>query len=155
MGTVTAVTSTARGCGLARLARMTVVDGSAAMNPWPLVQRAVEESDVCFVELDPFAHNDLPARAHDRVDALERIDAQLIVPLVQQLRATGQPWRCLTVLSPAELKSDQPVPFLLGVDREQHGSRTLARRFHERDAREQGIFIPEAHTLMERVLRRD
>ena len=62
--------------------------------------------------------------------------------------------RCLTVLSPVDPKGDQPVPFLLGVDHDQHGPRTLARRFHERDAREQGLFIPEAHTLMERVLRR-
>ena len=41
----------------------------------------------------------------------------------------------------------------MGVDQDQHGTRTLSRRFHERDAREQGIFIPEAHTLMERLLR--
>jgi hypothetical protein len=74
-------------------------------------------------------------------------------PLIQHLKAAGGPWRCLVVLSLAEIQSDQPAPFLVGVHEHQHGTRTLARRFHERDAREQGIFIPEAHTLMERLLR--
>lgn len=152
-GPVTAVTSTVRGRGLARLLGMTVVDGSATSNPLPMVLQAVDESDVCFVELDPFANHDLPARAHDRVDALERIDAQLMTPLIEHLRASGQPWRCLVLLSLAEAHSDQPAPFLMGVDHDQHGTRTLSRRFHERDAREQGIFIPEAHTLIERLLR--
>ncbi len=44
-------------------------------------------------------------------------------------------------------------PFAVYVSRDEEKNRTVKRSYHERDAREQGIFIPEAHTLVERLLR--
>jgi 2,3-bisphosphoglycerate-independent phosphoglycerate mutase len=46
-----------------------------------------------------------------------------------------------------------PVPFTVYVSA--HDEKTMAQKrgYHERDAREQGIFVPEAHMLLERLLR--
>ena len=45
------------------------------------------------------------------------------------------------------------MPFAVYVSRDEEKNRAVKRSYHERDAREQGIFIPEAHTLLERLLR--
>src|SRR5262249_56898838 len=44
-------------------------------------------------------------------------------------------------------------PFGVYLSRHEEKNRAVKRSYHERDAREQGIFIPEAHTLVERLLR--
>ena len=58
--------------------------------------------------------------------------------------------------TPCALKThtDDPVPFVVYVSGDEQKARGLSRGYNERDAREQGIFIPEAHTLLERLLRR-
>jgi 2,3-bisphosphoglycerate-independent phosphoglycerate mutase len=58
--------------------------------------------------------------------------------------------------TPCALKThtDDPVPFVVYVAADERKPRALARGYNERDAREHGIFIPEAHTLLERLLRR-
>jgi 2,3-bisphosphoglycerate-independent phosphoglycerate mutase len=50
--------------------------------------------------------------------------------------------------------SGEPVPFVVGSSRDGDRKRKGKRRFHERDARENGIFIPEPWTLLDRMLRR-
>lgn len=152
-GPVTAVTTTARGRGLATLAKMTVVDASAATDPVPFITRAIDDADVCFIELTPFAATDLEPRAHDRVDVIERLDTDVVGPLLDHLRACGDDWRCLVLLSMPD-PADQAAPFLLAIASDEKKTAIHSRRFHERDAREQGIFIPDAHSLMERLLRR-
>src|SRR5207247_1050577 len=42
----------------------------------------------------------------------------------------------------------------IAVPGDEQKPRGLSRGYNERDAREHGIFIPEAHTLLERLLRR-
>lgn len=152
-GPVSAVTTTARGRGLATLAGLDVIDAAAAADPLPFVTRGIDAADVCFVELAPFAATDAVPRAHDRVDAIERLDDRLVAPLVEHLRASGDDWRCLVLFSLPDAP-EQAAPFLVGVAADEGKALAASRRFHERDAREQGIFIPEAHTLMERLLRR-
>jgi 2,3-bisphosphoglycerate-independent phosphoglycerate mutase len=50
--------------------------------------------------------------------------------------------------------TDEPVPFVVYVSSDEQKPRPQARGYNERDAREKGIFIPEAHTLLARLLRR-
>ena len=50
--------------------------------------------------------------------------------------------------------SAEPVPFAVYVSEDDQKTRGVERGFSERDARDQGIFIPEAHGLLERVCRR-
>jgi 2,3-bisphosphoglycerate-independent phosphoglycerate mutase len=58
--------------------------------------------------------------------------------------------------TPCALKThtNDPVPFLVYVAADERKARGAGRGYHERDAREQGIFIPEAHTIIERLVRR-
>lgn len=151
-GPATAVATTPRGRALAQLAGLRVVDASAAADPMPYVAAAVAESDLTIVELAPFAGQDRPPAAADRVAVAEALDAQLIGPLLAHLRAQADDWRVL-VLCSLTGQPEQAAPFVVGVRQDESRPRR-DRRFHERDAREQGIFIPEAHTLMERMLRR-
>jgi 2,3-bisphosphoglycerate-independent phosphoglycerate mutase len=53
----------------------------------------------------------------------------------------------------ARAHSTEPVPFLVYVAGDHAKVRGQKRAFHERDARELGIFIPDGHTLLERLLR--
>jgi 2,3-bisphosphoglycerate-independent phosphoglycerate mutase len=45
------------------------------------------------------------------------------------------------------------VPFVVSVAADRDKTRGLKRAYHERDARELGIFIPEGYRLLERLLR--
>jgi 2,3-bisphosphoglycerate-independent phosphoglycerate mutase len=58
--------------------------------------------------------------------------------------------------TPCALKThtSDPVPFLVYVSGDDQKARSSNRGYNERDARELGIFIPEAHSLLERLLRR-
>jgi 2,3-bisphosphoglycerate-independent phosphoglycerate mutase len=96
---------------------------------------------------------------HRKVEAIERIDAEVIGPLLGGLTASGDDWRMLVMpdrftATGRRLQTDDPVPFAVSVARDAGKSRGAARAFTEKDARDAGIFIPEAHTLMERLLRR-
>jgi 2,3-bisphosphoglycerate-independent phosphoglycerate mutase len=46
-----------------------------------------------------------------------------------------------------------PVPFAVYVALHESRTTTAKRSYHERDAREQGVFVSEGHTLVERLLR--
>ena len=79
--------------------------------------------------------------------------------ILEGLRAMGGEWRVLVMPdhpTPCALKThtSDPVPFVVYVSGDEQKARGVARRYNEKDAREQGIFIPEAHTIMDRLLRR-
>jgi 2,3-bisphosphoglycerate-independent phosphoglycerate mutase len=94
-----------------------------------------------------------------KVDAITRFDAEVVGPVTAALRADGGDWR-LTVMadvtsaSPARRYTSDPVPFVVASPRDAGRSAAVRRRFVERQAREQGVFLGEAHTLLERLLRR-
>jgi len=94
-----------------------------------------------------------------KVEAIERFDAETVCTLLEGLRAMGEEWRMLVMPdhpTPCALKTHtaDPVPFIVYLSRDDEKPRALSRGYSERDAREQGIFIPQAHTLIERLLRR-
>ena len=68
------------------------------------------------------------------------------------------PWRLLVTsdhAAPSATRgpSAEPVPFAVYVSDDEQKQRGVERGFSERDARDQGIFIPEAHGVLERVCR--
>jgi 2,3-bisphosphoglycerate-independent phosphoglycerate mutase len=120
--------------------------------------RALETGDFVFVHVEAPAECGCLGDAARKVEAIERLDAQVVTPVVAGLRERGEPWRMLVVPDhptscAARTHTAEPVPFIVAVSGDEGKTRTATRGFSERDARENGIFIPEAHALLERLLR--
>ena len=121
--------------------------------------RALEEREFLFLHVeapDEGGHMGDPAK---KVEAIENFDQKVVGPILEGLRAGGGEWRVLVMPdhpTPCALKThtDDPVPFVVYVSGDEKKTRGLARGYSERDARAQGIFVPEGHTVMERFLRR-
>jgi hypothetical protein len=83
----------------------------------------------------------------------------VLAPIVEGLRGAGGDWRLavvgdVTSSSVARCYTRDPVPFVVATPRDAGRASAPRRRFTEREAREQGIFLGDAHTLLERLLRR-
>jgi len=121
--------------------------------------RALDEREFLFLHVeapDEGGHLGDPAK---KVEAIENFDEKVVGPILEGLRQSSGEWRMLVLPdhpTPCALKThtDDPVPFVVYVSSDEQKARGLSRGYNERDAREQGIFIPEAHTLLERLLRR-
>jgi 2,3-bisphosphoglycerate-independent phosphoglycerate mutase len=118
-------------------------------------------ADYEFVLLHVESVDDAGARgdAAAKVEAITRIDTEVVAPIVAGLREGGGDWRLtimadVTSASPSRRYTSEPVPFVLASPRDASRPGVPKRRFVERYAREQGIFLGEAHTLLERLLRR-
>jgi 2,3-bisphosphoglycerate-independent phosphoglycerate mutase len=93
-----------------------------------------------------------------KIEAIERFDEDVVGTVLAALRQTGGEWRMLVVPGHAtacalRTHTAEPVPFTVYVASDEAKPRSVARGYSEREARDQGIFISEAHTLMERLLR--
>ena len=121
--------------------------------------RALDEREFLFLHVeapDEGGHLGDPAK---KVEAIENFDEKVVGPILEGLRQSSGEWRMMVLPdhpTPCALKThtDDPVPFVVYVSGDEQKARGLSRGYNERDAREQGIFIPEAHTLLERLLRR-
>lgn len=120
--------------------------------------RALDEVDFLFLHVaapDEASHlGDVAAK----VAAIERLDADVLAPLLDGLRACGQEWRMMVMAdhcTPCARRAHtaDPVPFAVYTAGHDARGVTAKRSYHERDAREQGIFVPEAEALLERLLR--
>jgi 2,3-bisphosphoglycerate-independent phosphoglycerate mutase len=104
---------------------------------------------------DAAAHAGDAAR---KVQAIERLDELVVGPLLERLRALGGDWRlCVVADHPTACATRQhtaePVPFVVSTNRDDAKPHAQKRACGEKDAREQGIFIQQGHTLLERLLR--
>ena len=121
--------------------------------------RALEARDFLFLHVEAPDEGGHMGDAQKKVEAIENVDEKVVGPLLEGLRAAGGAWRMLVMPdhpTPCALKTHtaEPVPFVVYVSSDDQKPRGLSRGYNERDAREQGIFIPEAHTLLDRLLRR-
>lgn len=96
--------------------------------------------------------------AQEKVKAIEAIDERIVGRFFEGLSQFGD-WRMMVLPdhpTPCALKthSDEPVPFTVFSSTDLEKAKGPSRRYTEADARDHGIFIPEAHTLLERFLRR-
>jgi 2,3-bisphosphoglycerate-independent phosphoglycerate mutase len=121
--------------------------------------RALEERDFLFLHVEAPDEGGHLGDPQKKVEAIENFDQKVVGPILEGLRQRGGEWRIMVLPdhpTPCALKThtDDPVPFVVYVSSDEQKPRALSRGYNERDAREQGIFIPEAHTLLERLLRR-
>jgi 2,3-bisphosphoglycerate-independent phosphoglycerate mutase len=121
--------------------------------------RALEDGDFLFLHVEAPDEGGHMGDAGKKVEAIENFDQKVVGPLLEGMRQRGGGWRFLVMPdhpTPCALKThtDDPVPFVVYVSGDEQKPRGLSRGYNERDAREQGIFIPEAHTLLDRLLRR-
>jgi 2,3-bisphosphoglycerate-independent phosphoglycerate mutase len=90
---------------------------------------------------------------------IQAIDRELVEPLRQAMEGYAGDWRLAVVAghvtsTTTRAHTADPVPFVVYASRPEHRSPHVARGFHERDAREQGIFIPDGRGLIGRLMRR-
>jgi 2,3-bisphosphoglycerate-independent phosphoglycerate mutase len=121
--------------------------------------RALEERDFLFLHVEAPDEGGHLGDPQKKVEAIENFDQKVVGPILEGLRQRGGEWRMMVLPdhpTPCALKThtDDPVPFVVYVSSDEQKSRALSRGYNERDAREQGIFIAEAYTLLERLLRR-
>jgi 2,3-bisphosphoglycerate-independent phosphoglycerate mutase len=163
-GAVVAAADLVRGLG--RLAGLDVVDVPGATGQLDSNFRGKAEHGLRALDTRDFLllHVGAPDEsghlgdAQLKVAAIERLDEDVLGPLLDGLRARGDEWRVMVLAdhpTPCGRRTHttDPVPFAVYVTA--HESKTTAQKrgYHERDAREQGIFVPEAYTLLERLLR--
>jgi len=163
-GAVVAAADLVRGLGT--LAGLTVVDVPGATGQLDTNfrgkaehgLRALDACDFLFLHVAAPDESGHLGDAQQKIAAIERIDEDVLGPLLEGLRARGGEWRVMAMAdhpTPCgrRIHTADPVPF--AVYAAAHEAKTTAQKrgYHERDAREQGIFVPEAHTLLERLLR--
>ncbi|MCW5891540.1 MAG: cofactor-independent phosphoglycerate mutase [bacterium] len=163
-GSVVAAVDLVRGLGM--LAGLRVVDVPGATGYLDTNYRgkaehalaALDDRDFVFVHVGAPDEGGHLGDAAQKVAAIERIDEDVVAPLLEGLRARGGDWRLLVTTdhpTPCALRvhTAEPVPFAVAHARDDERGRSVKRAFHERDARELGIFLPEGHGLLERLLR--
>lgn len=163
-GSVVAAVDLVRGLGM--LAGLRVIDVPGATGYLETNYRgkaehalaALEDRDFVFVHVGAPDEGGHRGDAAQKIAAIERIDEDVVGPLVEGLRARGGDWRLLVTTdhpTPCALRAHtaEPVPFAVALARDDERGRAVKRAFHERDARELGIFLPEGHGLLQRMLR--
>ncbi len=96
--------------------------------------------------------------AQRKIGAIERLDEQVMGPLLEGLRRRESDWRILVAADHAtacatRMHTAEPAPFVVYTSRDEGKPRGQKRGCSEKDAREQGIFIQEGYSLLERLLR--
>jgi 2,3-bisphosphoglycerate-independent phosphoglycerate mutase len=163
-GAVVAAADLVRGIG--KLAGLAVVDvpgatGQLDTNFRGKAERgleALDRWDFLFLHVAAPDEGGHLGDAQQKIAAIERIDEDVLGPLLDGLRARGGEWRVMVMAdhpTPCGRRAHtaDPVPFAVYVSGHETKATTQKRAYHERDAREQGIFVPDAHTLLERLLR--
>jgi len=164
-GAVIAAVDLVNGLGvLAGLARVTVPGATGYLDTDFRAKaeyglRALAERDFLFLHVEAPDEGGHLGDPQKKVEAIENFDEKTVGPLLEGLRAMGGEWRVLVMPdhpTPCALKTHtaDPVPFVVYVSADEQKPRALSRGYNERDARDQGIFIPDGHTLLERLLRR-
>jgi 2,3-bisphosphoglycerate-independent phosphoglycerate mutase len=121
--------------------------------------RALDEGDFLFLHVEAPDEGGHLGDPQKKVEAIENFDQKVVGPVLEGLRQRSEEWRVLVMpdhATPCAVKTHtaDPVPFVIYTSADERKPRGLARAYNERDAREHGIFIPEAHVLLERLLRR-
>jgi 2,3-bisphosphoglycerate-independent phosphoglycerate mutase len=158
-GVVVATDPFVRGAGVATGLRVAAVAPDAdAPTLVASGLAALADADVLVLHDGAAATASLAGDVPRKIAAIERFDAEVVGSLLAGLRECGDAWRVLVmpdvdISSSARRPTAEPVPFTVYVSTDDAKTTGASRAFHERDARDNGIFLPEAHGLMERILR--
>src|SRR5262249_47034676 len=109
--------------------------------------RALEERDFLLLHVEAPDEGGHLGDAEKKVEAIERLDEDVLSPLLEGLRARGGEWRVMVLADHAtpcarRTHTTYPVPFSVYVSAHDEKTVVQKRGYHERDAREQGIFVP-------------
>jgi 2,3-bisphosphoglycerate-independent phosphoglycerate mutase len=115
---------------------------------------ALDKYDLVFVHVeapDEAGHN---ANAKDKTEALEQIDANIVGPVLNRLRAEGQEWRVLVLPdhpTPCTVRTHtpDPVPFAMAGKRVEA---VMSVPFTEATAAASDLHIPHGCEMMEYFL---
>ena len=110
--------------------------------------------DFAYIHLeapDEMGHQGL---MQEKVQAIEYLDSRVVKPVVEALEAAGEDFRLYIVpdhATPLAIRTHNtdPVPYILYDSRRQ--ARKIAR-YTEKEAAATGIFEPQGHKLLERLL---
>lgn len=87
----------------------------------------------------------------NKVLAIEKIDADIVGPIVKEMEATGEPFRVMVLPdhpTPLDLRTHvrDPIPFII-YDSRKTADHTISS-YTEKKGMETGVFIDPGHTLM-------
>ena len=93
----------------------------------------------------------------EKVQAIENLDSRVVKPVVEALEAAGEDFRLYIVpdhATPLAIRTHNtdPVPYILYDSRRQ--AKAL-RRYSEKEAAATGIFEPNGHNMMSRLLEQE
>lgn len=150
--------------GLARLRGMEVIEVPGATG-WldtnyegkaSAALGALDRHDIVYVHVeapDEAGHSGI---AQKKIQAIEDFDARIVRPILDGLVSRKEPFRVLVMPDhPTPLckrtHTADPVPFVLF---DSARALTSTRRFTEKDARDTGVFVDDATSLLKRLLER-
>ena len=112
-------------------------------------------SDLVYIHVEAPDECGHGAETEQKVQSISLIDEQVLKPVYEYLNSTGEAFRVMVLPDhPTPLRirthSSDPVPFFI-YDSENAKNGTAV--FDEDTARTTGLYIPEGHTLMERLIR--
>jgi 2,3-bisphosphoglycerate-independent phosphoglycerate mutase len=118
---------------------------------------ALRRSDFVFVHVEAPDEAGHSGRVADKVRAIADFDGRIVAPVRAGLEAMGEPFVLLVMPdhpTPLHLRThtSEPVPFALY--RSDGASSVPGTAFTEAAAAATGVFVPEAHRLMEQILGR-
>ncbi len=113
-----------------------------------------EGSDFVYIHIEAPDEMGHQGNVHHKIQAIENIDNQVIKLIKEEMDDSGEDYRMLILPdhpTPIYLRTHtaDPVPFLL------YDSRRQARKigvFNEKEAAATGIFEPEGHKLIEKLI---
>jgi 2,3-bisphosphoglycerate-independent phosphoglycerate mutase len=118
---------------------------------------SLREKDFLFLHVEATDEAGHMGAADKKVQALEDFDHKVVGTILAGL-AKFPEWRVLLMpdhATPVALKthSPDPVPFAILSSADVKRGQVKPRGYNERDARETGVVVPEAWTIMERFIR--
>lgn len=115
---------------------------------------ALERVDFLYLHVEAPDEAGHRHEVENKVRAIELIDQKLIRPVLGALRQKGEPFRVLLLPdhpTPLTIRTHtaDPVPFVLyRSDMARNG----VQRYTEASAAQTGLFVPQGHTLLDRLL---
>lgn len=116
---------------------------------------ALERVDFLYLHVEAPDEAGHRHEVENKVKAIELIDRKLIGPVLDSLEQKGEPYRVLVLPdhpTPLTIRTHtgDPVPFVLYDSAHPHAG---TARYTEALAAETGLFLPQGHTLLDRLIR--
>lgn len=113
-----------------------------------------EDYDFVYVHLEAPDEMGHQGSVERKVQAIEYLDERIVAPILKGLEESGEDFRLLVLPdhpTPICIRthSSDPVPYILYDSREQ---KSHTWKYHEKDASQTGVCVPEGCLLMEQFL---